>query len=229
MQALKRQNRLLASDNEVLTHKIASDVTRTTHAEKASKRREAAHASALADLQSDITVKDAEVRCPELALTESDVAPCNTPSQNAIACAKHHASQLVLACVQIRRLSTEFRREQRKAQQATQVSRAAAASVKQIARALSSAEAQAEALRMELAQVDAEAAAGAKAALAAAGVEQAPSTSPDAKVAVVLCVVQNPAWAGAGEVRGCEGNRTWRYSYCLCAHATHDAVTLTVG
>ena len=225
MQALKRQNRLLASDNEVLTHKIASDVTRTTHAEKASKRREAAHASALADLQSDIAVKDAEVRCPELALTESDAAACSTPSRNAIACTKHHAPQLVLACVQIRRLSTEIRREQRKAQQATQASRAAAASVKQISRALSSAEAQAEALKVELAKVDAEAAAGAKATLVAANVEQAPSTSPDAKFAVVLCVVQNPAWAGAGEVRGCEDHVTWRHSYHLCAHAAHAAVT----
>jgi magnesium-transporting ATPase (P-type) len=58
---LERSIRMLTGDNQVLKHKIASDVARKMQADKAAKRKDRACAAALTELQAEATAKDTEV------------------------------------------------------------------------------------------------------------------------------------------------------------------------
>lgn len=62
MRGLQRQVRLLASHNEVLQHKIASDSTRSAQVAQEMRRKEKRHAAALADMQAQVSSRDSEVR-----------------------------------------------------------------------------------------------------------------------------------------------------------------------
>jgi hypothetical protein len=116
--------------------------------------------------------------------------------------------------MQIRRLNTQLRIEQRKAQQAT---RAAAASAKQIARAQSQAElAQAVVERAERARAEAEIAIGAEELQRIATKSEVTPPAPpipSSEVAVIICTIKTPAWAEPVMVCACS-LASWRVDPC---------------
>lgn len=59
---LEKQMRVMAGDNQVLKHKIDSEVTLKISREKTSKRKEAEYAAALAALKTELAAKDTQVQ-----------------------------------------------------------------------------------------------------------------------------------------------------------------------
>lgn len=59
--AREKEMRVLAGDNQVLRHKIESEVTLKLRAEKVRKRKEAEYAAALAGIRSELSLKDTQV------------------------------------------------------------------------------------------------------------------------------------------------------------------------
>jgi hypothetical protein len=70
VRTLQRQNRLLASNLDVLQHKISSDVKQRSVVEKVNKRRQAEHACTLAELQANVSAKDVQVSSPVAMLRD---------------------------------------------------------------------------------------------------------------------------------------------------------------
>ena len=85
MRALQRKNRLLASNVDILQHKISSDAKLRDAAEKQAMRKESANAAALADARAELAHKDMEVRSllkhasgifASLLLVQCDILAC---------------------------------------------------------------------------------------------------------------------------------------------------------
>ena len=76
VRGLQRQVRLLASHNEVLQHKIASDSVRTAQAAREARRKEQRHAALVADMQAEVASRDSEVCSRQMVTSAAQSLLC---------------------------------------------------------------------------------------------------------------------------------------------------------